>query len=74
VNPTGLIVIGLGLLLIIIGWRGSQGKVLEMLTGKVTATAQPPNLNLNPFDPASPISPLHPSSVMQAPQSTGTLT
>jgi hypothetical protein len=44
VNPWGLIIIGLGLMMIIIGFKGSQHSVIDALkntSGPVTATAPP---------------------------------
>lgn len=33
-NPLGLIVIGLGVIMIYIGWKGSQHSVISSFTGK----------------------------------------
>jgi hypothetical protein len=38
-NPWGLLLVGIGLILIIIGFKGSQHGVLQAFTGKLTTAA-----------------------------------
>lgn len=40
-NPISLVLIGLGLILLYIGWKGSQHNVLGSLTGKQPTTTTP---------------------------------
>lgn len=38
-NPVGILVISLGILLIIVGFKGSQHKIVAALTNKAPATS-----------------------------------
>lgn len=53
-NPWALVILGIGVLLVIIGVKGSYGNVVGALTGKPYTGGKPPVAPPNPFPGVTP--------------------